>query len=133
VWLRSLDFLSAATSIIVTLGLVLWSVFAIFVPFLKTGGSTSVYSLGNRTDSAAAQVDTRPLVECLRGAGPVSSENVHIWNRLQFLSHQYSDLRVISQDDFSHAQWLVEYRNEEQPDLGKLCPELEYFRVMGND
>ncbi len=112
--------------------LVLWSVFAVLLPFLKTGGSTADFSLGNRTDSAAALVDTRPLVECLRGKGPASSEKIHIWNRMQFLSHEYSDLQVLPQDDSSHAQWLVHYRAAKQPDPGDLCPELAHFRVILN-
>jgi hypothetical protein len=112
--------------------LILWSVFVVLIPFLKTGGSTADFSLGNRTDSAAALVDTRPLVECLRGAGPVSSENIHIWNRLQFLSHEYQDLGVVPQDDTSHAKWLIEYRDAKQPDAGDRCPELTHFRIVAN-
>ncbi len=118
--------------ILFSIVLVGWSAFVVLIPFLKTGGSTADFSLGNRTDSAAALVDTRPLIECLRGAGPVSSENVHIWNRLQFLSHGYSDLKVVPQDDSSHAEWLVHYRDAKQPDPGDLCPELAHFQVVAN-
>lgn len=125
-WLRSLN------QILVALLLVLWSMFAILIPFLRTGGSTNNFSLGNRTDSAAALVDTQPLVTCLRGAGPVSSENIHIWNRLQFLSHKYSDLEIKAQEETVHAPWLVHYRDEEQSGPGDLCPELAHFRVVAN-
>lgn len=116
--------------VIFGLGLVAWSAFAVLLPFLKTGGSTTDFSLGNRTDSAAALVDTRPLVACLRGAGPVFSENVHIWNRLQFLSHGYSDLEVLPEDQKKSAKYLVEYRDVKSPEAGNFCSELRHFRVV---
>lgn len=117
-------------SVLVAGGLTAWSIFAILVPFLKIGGSTANFSLGNRTDSAAALVDTRPLMECLRGAGPAFSENVHIWNRLQFLSHQYSDLEVLPEDQKYSAKYVVEYRDAKRPETGTLCSELAHFRVV---
>lgn len=116
----------------VALVLTTWSGFAVLIPFLKTGGSTADFSLGNRVDTAAALVDTRPLTACLRGAGPVYSENIHIWNRLQFLSHQYPDLEVLPEDQKQSAKYMVEYRDEKNPRAGDLCPELAHFRVVAN-
>lgn len=114
--------------------LVAWLAIAVLIPFNQTGGSVADFSLGGaRTNSADALVDVRPLVACLRGAGPVWSENVHIWNRLQFLSHEYVDLVVVPEKQKSLAEWEVHYRKEGSPgDLtpGDFCPELAHFRVV---
>jgi hypothetical protein len=104
---------------------------------LRTGGSVADFSLGNRTDSAAAVVDVRPLLACLRGAGPasggVSSENVHIYNRLLYLSHEYEDLVVIPEKEAKSAELLVHYRLPTNPAVAEeLCPNLRHFVVENN-
>ncbi len=111
----------------------LWVALVVLIPFLQTGGSTNDFSLANRTDSASALVDVRPLVTCLRarlpdgqGQGTVTSESVHIFNRLWFLRHYESELQVVREGEDS--QWLVNYRLSDQP-AGDLCPQLTYFRV----
>ncbi|MEX1112102.1 MAG: hypothetical protein WEC84_01450, partial [Candidatus Andersenbacteria bacterium] len=101
-----------------------------------TGGSVNEFSLGNRTNIAADLADTRSLIACLRGAGPVFTENVHIWNRLQYVSHQYSDITVLPEEEGKQAQWLVHYRREDSPGgtaPGDLCPELPHFRIVENE
>lgn len=118
--------------IAIALGLTVWAVLVVLVPFLRTGGSTAEFSLGNRTDTAAALVDTRGLIKCLRRAGSVSSENIHILNRLQFVSHRYQDLAVLPEEIAREARWLVEYRDAKHPEPGVLCPELEHFRIVVN-
>lgn len=110
--------------------LIVWMMFAVVIPFRATGGSTSMFSLGNREDSASAFVDVRPLVACLENAGSVSSESVHIWNRLQYLSHSNEALEVIPEARFKSAQLLVQYRDKEHPEPGDVCPELAHFRVL---
>lgn len=120
-------------SVLLALGLSVWMVIAVAVPFLRTGGSVNDFSLGDRTNSAAAFVDVRPLISCLRGIGPIHSENVHIWNRLQYLSHQYEDLEVLSDEESGQAQWIVHMREEGVPGgtkSGDICPELEHFKVV---
>lgn len=112
--------------------LMAWTTVTVLLPFLRTGGSVNDFSLGNRTDSAAALIDIRPLINCLRGKGPIFTENVHIWNRLQYLSHQYGDLEVLPEEEGAQAAWIIYYREPKAPGgttPGDLCPELVHFRV----
>lgn len=124
------DYVVKVGAVVVSTLLVLWMVLAVLVPFLETGGSTKKFSLGNREDSASAFVDIRPLVTCLEDAGPVYSESVHIWNRLQYLSHTNTALTVIPESEEKKAELLVQYRDEEHPEEGEICPELTHFRVL---
>jgi len=115
--------------------LMLWMTMSVVIPFLDTGGSVNDFSLGDRTNSANALVDERALIACLRGAGSVHSESVHIWNRLQYLSHEYVDLEVLPEESGSTAMWVVHYREEGSPGgltPGDLCPELSHFKIVGN-
>lgn len=119
--------------IVVAVCLSLWVVVIVFIPYWQTGGSTNTFSLGNRRDSASALVDVRPLVECLAGRGPVFSENVHIFNRLLFVSHSDHRLQVVLEDDKKDAAILVDYVLPKDVGLsrsGELCPELAHFRVV---
>ncbi len=125
-WFVSLKALGLA--MVLSLG---WIV-VVLVPFLRTGGGITDFSLGNRTDSATALVDVRPLVECLVGQGSVSSENVHIYNRLLYMSHEYSDLKVIHETEAPTADFLVHYRRPSSPVVARaseLCPGLAHFIV----
>ncbi|MDP3997079.1 MAG: glycosyltransferase family 39 protein [Candidatus Andersenbacteria bacterium] len=105
-------------------------IWLVVIPFKITGGSTADFSLGNRVDSASALADGRGLAACLRGVGPVSSENVHIFNRLLYLGHQYADLDVKVEEDINEARWLVDYRAESDTARGDLCPELKHFVIQ---
>ena len=107
----------------------------VLVPFLQTGGSTNDFSLGNRTNSAADLADTRPLVACLRGQGTVSSENVHIWNRLRYFSHHYEDLQPLPEAQVAETDFLAHYRDgkTEVESDSELCPDLEHFIVERQD
>lgn len=128
---RSL-FLSYAIICLVCAGLVAWVTFGVAVPYLKTGGSTNIFSLGNRTDSASALVDTRGLFACVNGLEPVTSENVHIYNRLEFWSKQYPNVHFRDEDRKKEAKYVVEYRisGTAKSDIpGTICPELEHFRI----
>lgn len=112
----------------------LWA-WLVLIPFLKTGGSVAEFSLGNRTDSASALVDVRPLLPCLRGAGTVSSENVHIYNRLLYLGHEYDDLIVINENEAASADLLVHYRGPKSQTVAasdERCPTLANFVVEQN-
>ena len=130
-------------------GLSVWMVLVLFWPFLISGGKVGEFSVGRRTDNAAAFVDTRPLVACLAGAGPVYSENVHIHNRLRYLSYDSeSGLDVVAENESKkRAMWIVSYRvaGEDQPSreatAGKgtsqaafeKCPDLRHFKVIARD
>lgn len=120
-------------AIVLAVGLTIWMVVVVLVPFLRTGGSTDVFSLANRTDSASALVDVRPLVICLQGPGTVTSESVHIFNRLWYLRHYEPSIQVVPEGEVS--QWLVNYRFDppaHEATAGKaggLCPELTHFRI----
>ncbi len=112
--------------------LVLWAIFGIAVPYAKTGGSTNVFSLGNRTDSASALVDTRQLFACVNNLGPVTSENVHIYNRLEFWSRQYPGVQFVDEDHKKEARYAVDYRisgNTKAGMPGTICPQLTNFRI----
>lgn len=114
--------------------LMAWTTLGVIRLYLQTGGSTADFSLGNRVDSAAALVDTQLLVDCLAGHQNVFSESVHIWNRLQYLSHSDSRLSVLSEVEKKRAEVLVTYRLPKDVDKskeGELCPELAHFRVLG--
>lgn len=111
--------------------LIIWTLL-VLMPFLRTGGGVGDFSLGNRTDSASALVDVAPLISCLRGQGTVSSENVHIYNRLLYMSHAYTDLDVIPEAEAKEAQYLVHYRRAASPLVAtdnELCPTLRHFIV----
>ncbi|MEX0650119.1 MAG: hypothetical protein WD200_03895 [Candidatus Andersenbacteria bacterium] len=133
---RFIKLTSVRTILVITLtvGLSAWTLFGVFIPFVKTGGSVNDFSLGNRTNTAADLADTRSLIRCLEDAGPVYSENIHIWNRLQYVSHTNAKLTVLPEDDAKQAKWLVHYRRLETPGgtaPGDLCPELSHFRIVG--
>lgn len=116
-------------SVILAVVLISLVFFTTFIPFLRTGGSTAEFSLGNRTDTAAAFVDIQPLVACLRGAGPVFSENVHIWNRLQYVSHQYQDLMIVSEENKKKAKLIVNYVDNSMAQQSSICQNLTHFSV----
>ncbi len=122
---------NSITSIILA-ALIAWVIFGIAVPYLRTGGSTGIFSLGNRTDSASALVDTQPLFDCLKNLGPVTSENVHIYNRLEFWSRHYSEIQFADEDHKSTAKYLVDYRlpgSVKTNAAGAICPQLQHFRI----
>ncbi len=117
----------------IAVSLLLFTITTTLLPFLRTGGSANMFSLGNRTDSAAALMDTRDLVRCVRGFGPLYSDNVHVYNRLVYLSHQYTDITVLDEDHKQAAQYLVDYRlpdKAKQSAPGDVCPELTHFRII---
>lgn len=114
-------------------GLSMWMMAVLFIPFLRTGGSTADVNLSNRSESAAALVDTRPLFACLAGKGPVFSENVHILNRLTYLARSNEQLKVLPEEEKNQAEYMVHYRLEKDKKAsqdGEVCPGLEHFRVM---
>lgn len=122
---------------IVPVGLALmlsiWAALVLFIPYLRNGGSTANFDLGNREDSASALVDVRPLISCLAGRGPLFSENIHIFNRLQYLSHSDERLQVVTEDHKKEAKILVLYRlpaDEGKSRDKELCPDLTHFRVV---
>jgi hypothetical protein len=129
---RSVIIANSISSILCLL-LVLWALVGIAVPYLNTGGSTSVFSLGNRTDSASALVDTRGLLACVKNQGPVTSENVHIYNRLEFWSRQYPEVQFADEDHKKNATYIVDYRiagNAKSDVPGIICPELPNFKIV---
>jgi hypothetical protein len=121
--------LSAWLSVIIAVLLIFATAETTLLPFLRTGGSTNDFSVGKRTNSAAAFVDTRPLVACLRGLGPGTSENIHIRNRLQYLALRTPDLELARER--KNAQWSTMYRTAKTPGRSdERCPELSHFIVF---
>lgn len=114
-------------------GLSTWMIVVLFIPFLRTGGSTGDVPLSNRTESAAALVDVRPLTACLAGKGPVFSENVHILNRLTYLARSNEQLKILPEEEKNQAEYLVHYRlgkDKKTSRDGEVCPALEHFKVL---
>lgn len=112
--------------------LMVWTSVMTLGPFLKTGGSVNEFELVNLTENAYSLVDHRPLVECLRGAGNVTSESPHIYNRLRYLSHSDVELKVVGEENIEDAKWLVHYKipeNVEKFESGR-CDELKHFIVQ---
>lgn len=100
-----------------------------WLPFLATGGSVNKLTLlPNTDDSASLMVDTRQLIMCIRGLGPVFSKNQHILDRLVYESHRYSD--IVIANDSHKAQYIIVYRSENQTAPHEACPDLAHFRVI---
>ncbi len=112
----------------IAVALTAWTGMTTLLPFLRTGGSTRTFPFGTRVMRAEAFVDTRSLGDCLGNAGTVSSESIHIRNRLQYLAHGRSDF--IPVEHLVDTQWRVEYRpSGETPHVDERCPWLRHFTV----
>jgi hypothetical protein len=125
----------AWASVATALGLILFATVTTLIPFLRTGGSTNEFSLGNRTDNASAFLDVQSLLPCVRGLGPLFSENVHVYNRLLYFSHQYPDIQVVDEDHKKSAAFLVNYRipdKKNQAAPGDVCPDLAHWRITSS-
>lgn len=98
--------------------------------FLANGGSTAdVQISAERREPAAAFVDIRPLIACVSDRGPIYSENVHIYNRLLYLSHAHVEIEVTEHAEQAHV--VVAYRTSDTKPRGKeLCPRLKHFQVL---
>lgn len=101
----------------------------LLLPYLRSGGSTGTFSLGNRTDEAAALVDLRPLLACVGSSGPVFSESIHIRNRFEYLEHGREDVTLAQ--SAADARWIITYRTAETlRRADEKCPDLRHFRVV---
>ncbi len=130
--------LLAVSVIILAVGLTAWTAGQALIPYLKTGGSTGEFSLGNRNDSAAALADTGSLLRCIESAGPVYSKNVHIQNRLRFwsLNEKYNVEVVAANESKKRVRWVVYYRIEGKKygdGQFEKCPQLKHWRVVARD
>ncbi len=130
-------FVPVRIGVYVPLGIALllsaWIGYSALIPFLQTGGSLKEFSLGNRNDKSSAFVDIRPLLACVRGIGVVYSPTQDIFDRLQYLSHEYDDLLVVDGEHKSSAAWTIVYRKVDDPiirDPSSPCPEVPFFRVV---
>ncbi len=134
-WVGGSKVWKAGLPVILALLLMTWTSVMTFVPFLKTGGSVNEFRLVNLTENAYSLVDHRSLVECLRGAGNVTSESPHIYNRLQYLSHSDTELSVVGEENIEDAKWLVHYKTPEHVERFESgrCSELKHFIVQAND
>ncbi|HLD25661.1 MAG TPA: hypothetical protein VJC05_01290 [Candidatus Andersenbacteria bacterium] len=118
---------AALLPVILALVLMAWTGSSVLVPYLETGGSGEKFNLGTSVDSAIDMVDIRPLVACVREAGPVWADNPHVYNRLLYLSR--GDKQIHLPLDLNEANWIVDYRLPGQKP-GVKCPELEHFRLV---
>lgn len=118
---------------LVAILLMVWTAAIALVPFLYTGGSLRQFSLGNRNDKASALVDIRPLVSCVRGKGVMVAATQDIFDRLQYLSHQYPDIQIVDGDHKSEAAFTISYKKPEDAhgeDKSSVCPDIPFFRIV---
>lgn len=101
-----------------------------FLNFIEHGGSTNDVVISSvRREPAAAFVDVRPLFDCLASRGPVHAENIHIYNRLLYISHSRPEIEVTQHRD--QAKITVDYRTSAtKPNDNELCPQLTHFQVL---
>jgi hypothetical protein len=117
-----------ATLLLFVACLISWHVVGTLLPFLGTGGSLADFSLGNRTNSARDLVAIEPLLACLTGAGAVYSDNIHLANRLLYLS--YSQPGFFLSTSAADANYVITYRDAEvTTTTAERCPALQHFRV----
>lgn len=107
-------------------------VVGVFVPFLRTGGGIHQFPLDAPESTAEIMVDIRPLVACIRGRGPIYSEDTHIMNRLIFLQHTNPDIELASSK--KTAPLLLRHRTPAtaRPASNEVCPDLRHFRLFSN-
>jgi len=113
-------------AIVLALILLFFSANKILFPFLKTGGNTNNFPLGNREESAEALVDIKPLLSCISDK-KVFSENIHIRNRLTFLTNSNNKIKLV--ENFKNADYIIEYRKDSVKNAREICPTLINFKV----
>ena len=121
--------------LVISIGFACMLFWLVIIPFAVNGGSVNDFSLGNRTNSAKDLADTRGLITCLEGVENVSSDNIHIFNRLQYLSHSNSRLSILPQEEYKSSVYEVIYRDGKTKgveDLPELCQALRNFMVIPN-
>lgn len=127
--LRTLQFIP----IVIAVVLMLWSTQSVLIPFIQVGGSLNEFSLGNRNDKSSAFVDTRPLVECIRGKGVMYGARQDIYDRLLYLSHSDEQIQIVDGEHKSQAQFTITYKKPDdafaRDDLS-ICPEIPFFSVV---
>lgn len=113
-----------------------WIVWQVGWVYQKSGGSSNEFSIGNRNNKAIDLVQTGELENCMTGAGTVYAEDVHIRNRLIYLSRGDRGFRVASEEDPGVAEYWVNYRMapevecEDETVLPE-CRGMKYFCVTG--
>jgi hypothetical protein len=99
------------------------------IPFLSTGGSLKRIPLNHdRSEPASAFVALENLISCLPKNEKVFSEDIHIFNRLQFLSHGSTRIKVSEQPE--DALWIVAYADSQttlSPPIP--CSDLQHFTI----
>ena len=114
-----------------------WMVWQVGWVYRETGGSNNDFSIGNRTNKATDLVQTKELENCVTGAGTVYADDIHIRNRLIYLSRGNRGFDVASEEDPSQADYLVSYRMIQEGTCNDLevpqgCRGLKFFCVNGN-
>jgi hypothetical protein len=109
-----------------------WIVWQVGWPYQKTGGSSNEFSIGNRNNKAIDLVRTNELENCVTGVGVIYAEDVHIRNRLIYLSRGDRGFSVASEEDPTLAEYWVSYRMTpegkcEDQTVPQECQEMKYF------
>lgn len=123
---RAAYYCALALSILLASGNLVLIVF----PYLATGGSNDTFPIigQNRFEYASARVDIAPLLVCISSLDQVFSNNVHIRNRLYYLSDGNPAIKVAKRKQ--DVRWLIDYRmpnDKITPD--EKCPYLKNFHV----
>lgn len=111
-----------------------WIVWQVGWVYQKTGGSSNEFSIGNRNNKAIDLVQINELENCVTGVGVIYAEDVHIRNRLIYLSRSDRGFSVASEEDPTLAEYWVSYRMTTEGKCEDLtvpqeCREMKYFCV----
>lgn len=120
------DQIKKISAVVLAVILILFSANKILFPFLKTGGSTNVFSLGNREESADALVGLSPLLSCIADK-KVASDDIQIRNRLIYLENSDKRINLV---DPAKADFVIKYRRDSTENPKEICPELSNFKVI---
>ncbi len=122
--------IALALALILTAGMV-WKVGWVY---LETSGSNNEFAIGNRTNNARDLVQVSDLLACVQGIGDVYAEDIHIRNRLIYLSHGQVGYEVKGEEYADEADYLIEYRKQggqcNDAGMPERCRNLKWFCVI---
>lgn len=135
IWLKEKKW-SERLAAALAVGLTVWTVWQAGWPYYKTGGSANEFSIGNRTNLAIDLARTVELESCVTGLGKAWSENIHVRNRLIYLSRGERGFTVMEEEKSDEAEYRVDYCLNEQEcedaNVPERCRGIKFFCVSKN-